>query len=768
MSNDISKYDNTNTMLGFPSEFVTDAVKASKQYGLDYFRGMWWQNNGWSAFNERYQRMFTLRRWAEGTQDIDDLKQIMSTGGDTSFLNIDLKPISVIPKFLDSMVGLLLNQPFKIQCNAIDKISVSKKDDEKARLETEIILKKFSDELKQRTGVALMNDERANKMLKTKEEIDLYMDLIFKLAEELAMELGLEYVFYNNDFEEIKKQLLYDLFTLKIAGTYCWYDRNKKICIERIKPEWMITSYTDRDDFKNITNFAFIRFERIQDIRKAAGNQFTDQEYLAIAKCASDKYGNPRWNSRFTYYPNSNMYNLWNNFQTPVMYGEFVSDTYKEFETFVNKEGAKRITPALKKKPDADQYSFDIANKYDGKWIVDTDYIYDYGKSSNMPRERMNGVYSLDVPFGATIYMPNNYGMDNKSHVERMIHSAQQMQLAESKIQQMQAAARPKGYVINIAGMQPVDLGLGKGPATPLQIQSLFDQKGILYTNLVGEDGNPLPIPIIPMDSGLDLPGIQAQIMIYNLHLEMIRDLTGMNQSVDASTPSTEALVGIQKMAANATLNTLRPIKSAYINIIERTAKYASLMIQDCCRYGDGIEGFVPAIGDRASQIIKLGAEISLPDLGIKIEALPTDEEKAIIFAGIDESVAKGFIKPSDGLFAKTMGNLKQMRLYLKYCEEKLRKDKMEEAQANAEASAQANAQAGQAVEQEKQNTVQVDGQQKAQLLSIEAEIKQKERDDLFNKEMQKLAVVHNYTMQEIAESNAGKDKSNQTSDMIK
>lgn len=759
------EFKDAKTLLGFPSEFVGDDVKSTEEFGLEYFRAMWSQCNFEGVFNERRARFFTLRRWGAGLQRVDDLRQQMANGGDTSFLNIDLKPISVIPKFLDSMVGLLLNQQFKIQCNAIDKISVSKKDAEKSKMEADIMFKKFSEKLKEKVGVAMMDEEHAGKVLKTREEIDLFMDLNFKLAEEVSIELGIEYVFYNNDFEEIKKHLLYDLFTLCIAATYSYYDRNKKICIERVKPEWMVTSFTDRDDFKNITYGGFIKMMRIQDIRKDAGNKFTNEEYLKIAQSGSSNYNNPSWDTRYSYYPGSWNYNQWNNFLIPVLFGEFVSSTYNKYETFVNKKGIKRVKPAIKTNDEIDQYGFDIANKYEGRWILDTNFIYNYGKSANMPRERINNTYSLDVPLGLTVYAPNIYDMENKSHVERMIHSAQQMALSEAKLQQMQAQARPKGYVINIAGMQAVDLGLG-GTVPPLQLQSIFNQTGVLYTNLVNEDGTPAAVPVLPMDSGLDLPGIQAQIAIYNLHLKMIQDLTGMNDAVDASSPSGEALVGVQKIATQATANNMRAMKSAYLNIIERTAKYVTLMIQDVCRYGNGIEGFIPAIGERAAQIIKLGADMALPDFGIKTEALPTDEEKADIMADINFGVQNGLIKPSDAAFCRTITNLKQMRLYLANREEVYRQQKMEEAQANAQASAQANAQAGQAVEQAKSQTVMVESQQKAELLTIEHEMNEAKADKDFQRKLKEMAIQHQYTMEEISLNVA--NKINQTSDMLK
>ena len=97
------------------------------------------------------------------------------------------------------------------------------------------------------------------------------------------------------------------------------------------------------------------------------------------------------------------------------------------------------------------QYYYDIENCYAGNWIVDSNYIYDYGKQRNMVRERINNVYSLNVKLGLTVYQPNNIEGENKSHVERMIHSIEQMQLVEARIQGIIAAAVPAGYAIDVS-----------------------------------------------------------------------------------------------------------------------------------------------------------------------------------------------------------------------------------------------------------------------------------------------------------------------------
>jgi hypothetical protein len=303
-----------------------------------------------------------------------------------------------------------------------------------------------------------------------------------------------------------------------------------------------------------------------------------------------------------------------------------------------------------------------------------------------------------------------------------------------------------------------------------LELQNVFDATGRLYYSGRNEDGTPNNNPITPLPNGIDISGLQAAIMVYNHHMEMIRDLTGINSAVDASSPSSESLVGVNKIAAQGTANTLRSTKNAYLNILNRTAKYVAMMIQNVCRYGDGVKGMTPAIGGQPAKIIEIGADVSFADIGIKIEALPTDEEKFEAYKSVDLAVQNQMIKPSDALFCKSINNIKQMRLYLAYKEKKYAEEKMAMAQSNAQQNAQANAQAGMAVEQAKAQTIGAKGAQEAQVLTIKSELDEQKAQKDFERQLQLEAVKHQYEMEQLDKigQNDTANKKFQPSDYVK
>ena len=62
---------------------------------------------------------------------------------------------------------------------------------------------------------------------------------------------------------------------------------------------------------------------------------------------------------------------------------------------------------------------------------------------------------------------------------------------------------------------------------------------------------------------------IQGLIQTYQYYLQMIRDVTGLNEARDGSTPASDSLVGLQKLAiANSNTATRHIVQaSLYYNI---------------------------------------------------------------------------------------------------------------------------------------------------------------------------------------------------------
>ena len=83
----------------FPSQAVSDAEKASEQYGLQVGNAIeseWFRKDGG---NTRYfanrDNFHRLRLYARGEQSVEKYKNGLSINGDLSYLNLDWKPVPI-------------------------------------------------------------------------------------------------------------------------------------------------------------------------------------------------------------------------------------------------------------------------------------------------------------------------------------------------------------------------------------------------------------------------------------------------------------------------------------------------------------------------------------------------------------------------------------------------------------------------------------------------------------------------------------------------
>ena len=192
--------DVTQKINAFPSDFESLAEKKTDRYGKEYVKAIW----GNYLLNTPLNNPQTLqyianRQFAEGTYPSDIYKSRLNLGGDASFLNLDFDSINRIPTIVDNMVGMAINKAYRLQCNPTDTVSKSKFDDYRAELRAEMFLRIHSDEVEKLTGVPLV--PKGKTIPQDDEELELHLQMNFKLDEAEAMELALKWVFDNNNFD---------------------------------------------------------------------------------------------------------------------------------------------------------------------------------------------------------------------------------------------------------------------------------------------------------------------------------------------------------------------------------------------------------------------------------------------------------------------------------------------------------------------------------------------------------------------------------------
>ena len=755
--------DTSTNTFGFPSEFDTSEQKKTEDYGKRYALAIW---NGWGGmyqYNERRGRFIELRKWREGLQSPAELKKICGVEGDKSFLNLDWTPISIIPKFVDVMTAMINNSLYKVQVNAVDKISTNVKDKEKSKMRATYLMKKLQDE----TGIPLVPN--GMKVPESEEEINLYMDLNFKQSTEIAMELALDKIFKEIKFKDVRAKVVDDFITIKTGGIRVYHDANKQVKARYIDPVNLITPYTVKEDYSDITHAGELVWKTIGQIKSEAGDKFSEEQYYNIATSCNNQYGNLLLGGiqSFAYYNKAGSYPYYN-FLIPCLDFQFLSINTDYFKTKKNKYGVERTFKSnadyKPNNPETKVFSKDRQDKYSGIYIIGADLIYGYGLAENMTRKKKNGNYSADTTLDFRLYSPGMRDMENKSMVERMIPYARQMHLAHLKLQQIQAASIPKGLGIDISGLQEVTIGKGnqKETMSVLEMEAIYRARGTFYYNRVNSDGSPMNgLPIQELENGLG-KDVMSYIEIWKFNENNIRSMTGINESVDASTPSPEALVGIQKMAAAGAKNSIRTLTDALTHLVEDASDHLVLMIQDYIEYNkDNIE---MALGHDVYDIIKLGANIPACEYAIYCEYAPDEEERAYLENQVSLAQQQKEIRPEDAMLIKSMKDVKQASQYMTQRRKAYQAELMKQSAAQSQAQAQAAAEAAKVAEDEKRTTAAAQAQIDIVRMEQEYDLKMKFEAYLSELKIKEIAAQGQWNLQ-IAAQNS---RMQQTSDLTK
>ena len=116
--------------VNFPSQAVPDLEKMSAEYGLKVAQAIeqeWFKDSHSNRYNVTQQKFHNLRLYARGEQSIQKYKDELSINGDLSYLNLDWKPVPIIPKFVDIVVNGMAERMFNIKAHSQDQYGVSKR-----------------------------------------------------------------------------------------------------------------------------------------------------------------------------------------------------------------------------------------------------------------------------------------------------------------------------------------------------------------------------------------------------------------------------------------------------------------------------------------------------------------------------------------------------------------------------------------------------------------------------------------------------------------
>ena len=190
----------------FPSQIASDAEKASQEYGLKVARAIeheWFKrDSGATRFYSNRDEFHRLRLYARGEQSVKKYKDELSINGDLSYLNLDWKPVPIIPKFVDIVVNGMSDRLYDIKAFSQDPASMKQRTDYVESILEDMQTKEISDNIMAQLGVNVYSNDRET-LPENEEELSLHMQLEYKQSIEIAEEQAINTVFNSNNYDLI-------------------------------------------------------------------------------------------------------------------------------------------------------------------------------------------------------------------------------------------------------------------------------------------------------------------------------------------------------------------------------------------------------------------------------------------------------------------------------------------------------------------------------------------------------------------------------------
>lgn len=707
---------------GFPNQFASDKEKASYEYGLQISQAVqyeWFRrDSGTCKFYNQWGEFHRLRLYARGEQSVAKYKNELSVDGDLSHLNLDWTPIPIIPKFVDIVVNGMSDRLFRVKAYAQDAVSAERRSKYQDMIETDMVSKDILNQIKDSFGVDAF-DTNADQLPQDSEELNLFMQINYKPAIEIAEETAINTILEDNKYSDIRSRVDYDLAVLGKGIVKHQFLPGSGVQIDYVDPANIVHSYTEDPHFRDCFYWGEIKTVAITELLKIDPT-LTNDQLEEISKYSQSWYN---------YYNNAQFYqnSLFSRDSATLLYVN-----YKTTKKFVYKKkvldtgGVRMIQKDDTFNPPNEMMEdgkFEKVEKtidvwYDGIMVMGTNIMLKWELSKNMVRPKSSSQHALPNYIAVA---PRMYKGNIESLVRRMIPFADLIQVTHLKLQQVISKVVPDGVFIDADGLNEVDLGNGAA-YNPEDALRLYFQTGSVIGRSYTQDGefNNARVPIQELNSNSGQGKIASLIGSYNHYLSMIRDVTGLNEARDGSMPDPNSLVGLQKLAAANSNTATRHILDGSLSITKGLAEAISYRVADILEYSDFAETFAMQIGKYNVSLLEEIKEIYIYDFGIFIEMSPDEEEKTKLEQNIQVALSRDAITLEDAIDIREINNIKLANQLLKLKRRKKQEQDQQNAMQSQQMQAQINAQSQQMAAQNAMQQIQAETQSKMMIKQAE------------------------------------------------
>ena len=672
---------NINISAGtFPSQLTTDAEKATPEYGLRVGQAIqyeWFKRDSRTCrFYDQFRNFHRLRLYARGEQPIGKYKNELSVDGDLSYLNLDWTPVPILPKFVDIVVNGMSDRLFKVKAFAQDAVSSDDRNKYQEDIQKQMLAKDIMLRVEEDFGVNTFT-VNPDELPETSEELSLHMQLNYKPAIEIAEEEAINTIFEENHHLELRKRVDYDMTVLGIGIAKHEFLPGAGVKIDYVDPANVVYSYTEDPNFKDCFYWGEIKTVPMTEVKKIDPS-LTREEMEKISQYSQSWY---------------DYYNLNEFYDNDMFYRDTATLLYFNYKTtkkFVYKKkmldngGARVIEKDDTFNPPEEMMeegNFERIEKtidvwYEGVMVMGTNIMLKWELAKNMVRPKSASQHAMPNYVACA---PRMYKGVIESLVRRMIPFADLIQITHLKLQQVISRVVPDGVFIDADGLNEVDLGTGAN-YNPEDALRLYFQTGSVIGRSYTQEGefNNARVPIQQLNANSGASKMSALIGNYNHYLNQLRNVTGLNEARDGSTPDPNALVGVQKLAAANSNTATRHILDGSLYIVKRMAEATCLRVSDILEYAEFKEEFANQIGKYNVKKLNAIKDLYLYDFGIFVEVAPDEEEKAQLEQNIQVALSTGGIDLDDAIDIREIKNVKLANQLLKVKRsKKAEKDRM-------------------------------------------------------------------------------------------
>lgn len=705
------------------------------QWGMKYAKAAW---SDWNytvprtCFYNAADKYEELRLYAQGNQPVNKYKKLMAVDEQTNntWLVVDWTVRPIVTKFRDIALSRLVQQEYNVVATPIDSQAKGELDQYYADAKAKIALRKTLEQQNPELANHPMVQPQAGDALDF-EELEMRIEFGEQFNRSKDAEQAIQLMFYENDIKILRRRWFESFFDCGPAGYKAWLDSNGRPKCRDVNPEAVITNYCRFPDFRDLIHAGEIIDVSLVDMAcmKDENGQpyFTEEQIEEMRNSVAGKWSNPAMVGRST-----NYFKSYDRQSVKVLDLQFYSYNELNFERNVNRRGNTMFNEVDwdRRNNKKDKYlRKKIKVVYEIKWVVGTDYAYDFRLKKDMKRS-VNPEKMAETTLDYKFFAPNFYEMRTLSMMQRLVPLADEYQMTIYRIQNFINRMVPNGWWIDLDALENVALNKGGENMKPVDLLQMFFETGVLVgrsKDIMGDNVNYKPI--IPIDNNA-FNQLQALYQHLQLTIAQMQSIIGLNELTDGSTPNPKTLNGVASIAVESTNNSLFPIQFGERFLLESLANDMLMLMQQAVKKGD-VEGFAKSLNSNTLQFIKASDDLPLRDYGIMLDERPTDDQKQLLMMQIQQDQAQGLLDTADALYILNVYNVKQAQQMLAYKVRKNREEQQKAEMAKIQENNQGAQQTAMAAEQAKQQTLQLEWSLKMQYMErekqLDAMIKQQE-----------------------------------------